>query len=84
MGRFNYDVKKNLREDEAAPALAPGGAYYASGSGVSAPYQTPFNTVGIGNPVPAGTPNSNQAGSGDRFDNVFGMSKKKAAPKKKK
>lgn len=74
---FDFDSKRGLHEDEGAPtpapASVPGGAYPQCG--VYAPFQTKANTLGIGNPIPAGRPaltgsdyaDSTQMGSGDRF-----------------
>lgn len=50
-------------------------------SAAASAYATTTNTVGIGDPVPAGT---SSLGSGDKFDNQFKMATKKAAPKKPK
>lgn len=96
MSKFDFDrYRKKLNEDgEAAPVSSgtgccPGGAYPAStgpsGSvgGVYAPYQTLYNTVGIGNPIPAGRPGGS-VGSGDRFDNTFKMATKRSGKVTKK
>lgn len=57
--------------EEGETACAPGGAYFNGGTGgVSAPFQTLGGTVGVGNPVPAGSPESGELGSGDRFDDT--------------
>lgn len=45
----------------------------------SGAYATTMNTIGIGNPVPAGT---NSIGSGDKFDCGKGKIAKKKGPKK--
>lgn len=72
---------------------ATGGAYFGQPSangtvgGVSAPYQTLYNTVGIGNAVPAGRPgltgaeqaDGTQMGSGDKWPALFGLALKVAA-----
>lgn len=71
MQKFDFDNRKQLKEDEggAAPCV-PGGAYPSCN--VTAPFQTVFNTVGIGNPV---------VGGSDRYDRIIGG--KKIAKKKK-
>lgn len=74
MGSFNFDKKKQLREEDGAPMpCVPGGAYPSCP--VTAPFQTLTNTIGIGNPV---------FGGSDRFDNIVGQktSKKKKIAKK--
>ena len=87
MQNFDFDKKYSqiLKEEETC---VPGGAYFngpsSSIGGVSAPYQTLTNTVGIGNPVPAGTPNTNNFGSGDKFDQIFGDNDKSKSKKIKK
>jgi len=68
---------KMIKEDAeaAGPGFCPGGAYFTGGGGAYGPFQTLSNTVGIGNPVPAGS--DAQAGSGDKFDNVITKPAKK-------
>lgn len=68
---------KFLNEDGEAglASFVPGGAYFTGGGGAYGPFQTLTNTVGIGNPVPAGS--DSQAGSGDRFDNMVAKPAKK-------
>ncbi len=72
---------------------ANGGAYFGQPSangtvgGVYAPYQTLYNTVGIGNAVPAGRPgltgaeqaDGTQAGSGDKWPSLMPLAIKVAA-----
>ncbi len=80
--KFDFDGKKKVFEDgetaapSAAPASSEGGSTQAQGQpgGVSAPYQTVFNTPGIGNPRPAGM--CGNYGSGDRWDNLVIKSRK--------
>lgn len=73
-------VDKKIKEVFEEEGFCPGGAYFTSSpgtvGGVYGPFQTLNNTVGIGDPVPAGI---DSAGSGDRFDNkvVKKISKKK-------
>ena len=69
----------------------PGGAYFNSTpgtvGGAYAPYQNVYNTVGIGNVVPAGQPaltgsdyaDNSQMGSGDKLPAIFPISMKVAA-----
>jgi len=47
-----------------------------------APVQTVMNTVGVGDPVPAGMPGTDEFGSGDRFDLQLGESPNKKSKKK--
>ena len=81
--KFDFDGKKKVFEDgeamtsPAPPAVASeGGNSQVQGQpgGVSAPYQTVFNTPGIGNPRPAGM--CGNYGSGDRWDNLVIKSRK--------
>lgn len=58
---------KMINEDSES-GFCPGGAYFTGGGGAYGPFQTLANTIGIGNPVPAGS--DGLAGSGDKFDNV--------------
>ena len=72
-------------------SYAPGGAYYSANTGtvgnVVAPYQTVYNTVGIGNPVTAGKPaltgsdytDNTQLGSGDKWPALLPIALKVAA-----
>jgi hypothetical protein len=61
--------------------FCPGGAYFTGGGGAYGPFQTLANTIGIGNPVPAGS--DGLAGSGDKFDNIVTKPvKKKGADEK--
>jgi len=66
-----------LKEDAEAGlgGCVPGGAYYTGGGGAYGPFQTLANTVGIGNPVPAGS--DGIPGSGDKFDNIVTKPAKK-------
>lgn len=73
--KFDFDGKKKVFEDgesgaTSVPAAPDGGSAPAQeqSGGVSAPYQTVFNTPGIGNPRPAGM--CGNYGSGDRWDNL--------------
>lgn len=68
---------KAINEDGEAGlgGCVPGGAYFTGGGGAYGPFQTLANTVGIGNPVPAGS--DGMAGSGDKFDNVITKPAKK-------
>lgn len=68
---------KMIKEDgeAAGTGFCPGGAYFTGGGGAYGPFQTLANTVGIGNPVPAGS--DGLAGSGDKFDNVITKPAKK-------
>lgn len=70
---FNKRVK--MINEEAEGGFCPGGAYFTGGGGAYGPFQTLANTVGIGNPVPAGS--DGLAGSGDKFDNVIAKPTKK-------
>jgi hypothetical protein len=77
--------------NEAAGDVAPGGALYSSPAGtvggVTAPYQTVYNTLGIGNAVPAGRPgltaadqaDGTQMGSGDKWPALLPLALKVAA-----
>lgn len=72
-------------------ADVPGGALYTSApgtvGGVTAPYQTVYNTLGIGNAVPAGRPgltaadqaDGTQMGSGDKWPALVPLALKVAA-----
>lgn len=72
-------------------ADVPGGALYSSApgtvGGVTAPYQTVYNTLGIGNAVPAGRPgltaadqaDGTQMGSGDKWPALVPLALKVAA-----
>jgi len=71
---FNKRVKM-INEGEEGGGFCPGGAYFTGGGGAYGPFQTLANTVGIGNPVPAGS--DGLAGSGDKFDNVIAKPAKK-------
>jgi hypothetical protein len=83
--RFN-----SLNEAEAGGVI-PGGALYNSApgtvGGVTAPYQTVYNTLGIGNAVPAGRPgltaadqaDGTQMGSGDKWPALLPLALKVAA-----
>lgn len=90
-----YGMFNALNEAEVPAAGTntgvPGGANFNSTpgtvGGVYAPYQTVLNTVGIGNPVPAGRPamtgadfaDGTQMGSGDKWPALVGLSLKVAA-----
>lgn len=73
-------AEKKIKEVFEEEGFCPGGAYFSSApgtvGGVYGPFQTLNNTVGIGDPIPAGI---ETAGSGDRFDNKV---TKKIAKKK--
>jgi len=61
-----------------------GGGDFFGGSdfgGVTSPYNTPYNTIGIGDPVPA---TFHSCGSGDRWDYYPFMSTKGTSSKKTK
>lgn len=75
-------------------AQVPGGAYFNNASGINgtvggvyAPYQTLYNTLGIGDAVPAGTPgltaadqaDGTQMGSGDKWPALLPLALKVAA-----
>lgn len=72
MSNFNFNARKQLREENCTPTPSvPGGAYPSCN--ITSPYQTPMNTVGIGNPV---------WGGGDRFQPLnFGKKIKKKKSK---
>lgn len=59
-------TRKKLQEDGEAPATGNASAApvtpQGSIGGATAPFQTPFNTLGIGNPV---SPHGDMPGSGD-------------------
>lgn len=76
--------------DGAAGAAFPGGSVQQNAGamgGVYAPYNTLYNTVGIGNPVPAGKPaltaadyaDGKSLGSGDKWPSLLPMALKVAA-----
>lgn len=65
---------KMIKEGEEA-GFCPGGAYFTGGGGAYGPFQTLANTVGIGDPVPAGS--GETLGSGDKFDKVIAKPAKK-------
>lgn len=60
-------------------ALIPKGLF--EDGDTSGAYATTVNTIGIGDPVPAG---NDSLGSGDKFDNQFKMAIKKRSPEVKK
>ena len=69
---FDFDRRMQLREEGETPSAVPsvpGGAYPQCN--ISAPYQTPFNTIGIGNPVMGGS---------DRFGRSYNFKPKKKNP----
>jgi hypothetical protein len=70
------ETLNNLDECECGGDACPGGDF----GGVTAPYSTPLNTIGVGDIVPAGV---NTYGSGDRFDYGNTIPKKKKSSKKK-
>lgn len=71
------EVSKRIKmiNEDSEGGFCPGGAYFTGGGGAYGPFQTLANTVGIGNPVPAGS--DGLAGSGDKFDNVVAKPAKK-------
>ena len=71
---FDFDHRIQLREEGETPSAVPsvpGGAYPQCN--ISAPYQTPFNTIGIGNPVMGGS---------DRFGRSYNFKTKKKKKEK--
>ena len=71
------ETLNNLDECECGGDACPVGNF----GGVTAPYSTPLNTIGVGDIVPAGV---NTYGSGDRFDYGNAIPKKKKSSKKNK
>ena len=73
-----WQGSKRMNEDGECCADAGG----AAAPMPCAPVQTVMNTVGVGDPVPAGMPGTDEFGSGDRFDLQLGESPNKKSKKK--
>lgn len=73
--------KKLLEDGEAAVDSAASTETGNTFGGVTAPFQTPYNTIGVGNPVP---PHGNMPGSGDLIDEYIDKIKNKHTRIKKK